>query len=135
MKVFLICKRRHSGSENNANLMKGDKMKNIVIGLIISALPAATLANYDSNFVGKITEVLTYTHSNELLIRVEGQPNSHPICTNFDFIAIDPSIPAERRQVVLSRILLAYASGKPVNIGYDSKDECVGSRIKIYRVG
>ena len=110
-------------------------MKKYLVCLSIMLLPVTTLANYDKNFTGRITHVLTYTHTNELLIRVEGQPTSHPKCSQFDYMAIDSSIPADRRQVVLSRILLAYTSGKPVNIGYDSKDECVGSRVKIYRVG
>ena len=110
-------------------------MKRLIISLALLVLPMSSFANYDANFVGKITHVLTYTHSDELLIRVEGQPTSHPKCTYLDYLAVDTSIPAERRQVVLSRILLAYASGTPVNIGYDSKDECAGSRIKIYRVG
>lgn len=110
-------------------------MIKLFAGVVFSLLPTFTFANYDANFSGKITHVLTYTHSDELLIRVEGQPTSHPICKSFDFMAIDISIPAERRQVVLSRIMLAYSLGEKVNIGYDSKDECIGSRIKVYRVG
>jgi tRNA A37 threonylcarbamoyltransferase TsaD len=109
-------------------------MKKMMVAMLL-AIPLIASANYDANFTGTITQVLTYTHSDEILITVSGQPTSHPICTSFDHMAIDTAIPSERRQVVLSRILLAYASGTPVNIGYDSKDECIGSRVKIYRVG
>lgn len=109
-------------------------MKYLIMFLCFNFTPFAW-GNYDKNFTGKITHVLTYTHSDELLIKVEGQPSSHPICNQFDYMAIDTSIPNARRQIILSRILLAYTTGKPVNIGYDSKDECVGSRLKIYRVG
>jgi len=110
-------------------------MKNVIVGLFLLMMSVSAFSDYDNNFTGKITQVLTYTDSDQLLIRIEGQPTSHPICSKFDYMAVDTSIPAARRQVVLSRILLAYAMGNPVNIGYDGRDECIGARIKIYRIG
>lgn len=50
-------------------------------------------------------------------------------------MVIEANIDNEARQLVFSRLLMAYASGERVNIGYDSKDECSGARIKVYRVG
>ena len=111
-------------------------MKKLMMLLALSFVAPLANANYDANFQGKITNVLTYTHTDVIYIKVEGQPTSHPICTRFDLMVIDKSMPADRRQIMMSRILLAYATGNPVNIGYDSKDECLdGSRIKVYRVG
>lgn len=79
--------------------------------------------------------MLTYPYSKQILIRVEGQPTAYPICSNFDYMVIEANIDNEARQLVFSHLLMAYASGEIINIGYDSKDECVGSRIKIYRIG
>lgn len=92
-------------------------------------------ADYDNNFKGKVVDVLTYTTSPLILFKVENQPTSHPLCTKFDYIAIAPETTPELRQIVFSRLLAAYAAGEVVNIGYDSKDECVGPRIKVYRIG
>lgn len=110
-------------------------MRNLFLFLVLSSLSVLSYANYDANFQGEVTEVLTYADSDNVLIRVSGRPTSHPICTRFDYIVIDGSIPEARRQAMLSRVLLAYSTGEVINIGYDSKDECIGSRIKVYRIG
>ena len=107
-----------------------------ILSIIASLVFASNLyADYDDNFTGKVINVLTYPYSKQILIRVEGQPTTHPICTNFDCMVIEANIDNEARQLVFSRLLMAYASGERVNIGYDSKDECSGARIKVYRVG
>jgi len=92
-------------------------------------------ADYDSNFKGKVLEVLTYTTSSLILFKVESQPSSHPLCTKFDYIAIAPETAPELKQIVYSRLLAAYAADEVVNNGHDGKDECVGARMKVYRVG
>lgn len=88
-----------------------------------------------NNFQGKILEVLTYPYAKYILIRVEGQPTSHPVCTNFDYLLVGEDSDSESRQLVYGRLLLAFARGEVINIGYDSKDECLHSKIKVYRVG
>lgn len=109
-----------------------NKMALTIVSLLLSTLVSA---NYDNNFRGKVLDVLTYPYSKNILIRVEGQPSSHPVCSKFDYMAIDSNIDNEARQLVFARLLMAYASGESVNIGYDANDECVGGRIKVYRVG
>ncbi|WP_370979954.1 hypothetical protein [Agaribacterium sp. ZY112] len=91
-------------------------------------------AGYNANIVGKVTHVLTYTYTNHILIRLENQPSSHPACQT-DYFSIDASTPDATRQQVLSRLLLAYASGEPINIGYDAEGGCSHGRMKVYRVG
>ncbi|TVZ37142.1 hypothetical protein P886_1483 [Alteromonadaceae bacterium 2753L.S.0a.02] len=110
------------------------KLKNMLAAAFVFYSAQAS-ADYDNNFRGKVLDVLTYPYSKNILIRVEGQPNSHPLCTRFDYMVIDGAIDSEARQLVYTRLLLAFARGENVNIGYDSKDECVGSRVKVYRVG
>lgn len=92
-------------------------------------------AGYNANFSGKVTAVLTYPGSTRVLIRVEGQPKTHPQCTNFDYLTIPADISNESRQLVMSRLLLAFASGQTVNIGYDKEGGCVSGRIRVHRVG
>ncbi|MEJ2415776.1 MAG: hypothetical protein P8Y45_02355 [Exilibacterium sp.] len=110
-------------------------MKYIISMLFMLLFSTQSSANYDANFKGKILSVLTYPHSKIILIRVEGQPTTHPVCSKFDYLAIDPNIDHETRQIVFARLLMAYATGETVNIGYDANDECIGARMKVYRVG
>ncbi|CAH7080014.1 conserved hypothetical protein [Vibrio chagasii] len=95
-------------------------------------------AKYTANFSGEIKAVLIYPGSTEILIHVEGMPSSHPTCSLNDYMSIDPTISSESRQLVMSRLLLAYSTKEKVNIGYDKEgnsDSCVGNRMKVYRVG
>lgn len=110
-------------------------MKRIVLILCVLLVPVFSHAGYNANFRGKVTQVLTYTTSAQILIRVEGQPSTHPQCTQLDYLAIDAATADNVRQIVLSRLMMAYASGETVNIGYDKEGGCVGGRIRVYRVG
>lgn len=103
--------------------------------LFFCLFSSEAFANYNANFSGKVTNILTYTSTSQILVKVSGQPTSHPQCTNLDFLVIDSNTPDNIRQIVLSRLLLAYSTGEVVNIGYDKDGSCIGGRIKIYRVG
>jgi hypothetical protein len=96
-------------------------------------LSTQCFAGYNANITGKVKSVLTYTHAAQIFFSLENQP-SHPTCKN-DYFSIDASTPDSIRQQVLSRLLTAYASGKPVNIGFDKEGGCSHGRIKVYRVG
>ncbi|GAB1624083.1 hypothetical protein AAOGI_41330 [Agarivorans albus] len=95
----------------------------------------SSLAGYNANFSGRITHVLTYTYTPLILIRLEGQPSSHPVCGSLDYLAIDGNTPDSIRMQVLSRVMTAYTTGEVINIGYDKEGDCVGSRIRVHRVG
>ncbi|MCL1127810.1 hypothetical protein [Shewanella surugensis] len=58
----------------------------------------------------------------------------HPSC-NDSFFAVDGTLPAERRQQILARLLTAFATGKKTNIGFDAKGGCAHGYIRIHRVG
>ncbi|TQV77538.1 hypothetical protein FLL45_00350 [Aliikangiella marina] len=92
-------------------------------------------AGYNANFDGKVKRVITYTYSTQILIEVENQPTSHPECTVFGLMVIDPDTPDNIRQLVLTRLMTAYATGEVVTIGYDNKGSCVNGRMKVFRVG
>ncbi|QGX41532.1 hypothetical protein [Permianibacter aggregans] len=105
----------------------------LTVALIVLSSKAG--AGYNANFQGKITHVLTYTNSAQILIKVDGQPTSHPTCSTLDYLAIDADTPDSIRHQMLARILAAHASGEVVTIGYDKDGDCVGTRIRVYRVG
>jgi hypothetical protein len=103
----------------------------LAITLCISTL---AYGSYNNNYVGVIHGVYTYTDGDYIYIQLENQPQSHPGCKpNFFVIADD--VPYERRQVLLSRLLLNYATGKPINLGYDDKGDCAHGYIRVHRVG
>lgn len=103
--------------------------------LILLTLNVKTAsAGYDANITGVVTNVLTYTHADQVYFRIDNQPSTHPKC-KVTYFSIDASIPPERRAQVLSRLLTAHASGKPVNIGYDKTGDCSHGWIRAYRVG
>ena len=112
-------------------------MKKILLLLLL--FPFTVNAKYTANFRGEVKAVLTYPGSTAILIRVEGMPTSHPKCTNTDYMAIDPAISSESRQLIMSRLLLAYSTKEKINIGYDkdsNTDSCThGNRMKVHRVG
>ena len=94
----------------------------------------STVAVYNANMVGVVTDVLTYTHSDLIFFRLSNQPTTHPECST-DYFSIDASVPSERRQQILSRLLTAYATGKEINIGFDNAGDCSHTRIRVHRVG
>jgi len=107
----------------------------IVLAILLTTLTLPAFAGYNANFRGTISAVLTYPGSTLILIRVSNQPTSHPECTSFDYLAIDPAISNESRQLVMSRLLLAFTTGENINIGYDKSGDCIGGRIRVHRVG
>lgn len=115
-------------------------MKHIttLIIALLAICSVGTSANYNANFSGKITHVLTYTSSSTILLRIESMPgsDSESTCSQFDYMQLDPNISEENKQYVFARILTAYASGEVVNIGYDKIGSCTSTgRMTIYRVG
>ncbi|WP_104398452.1 hypothetical protein [Vibrio penaeicida] len=114
-------------------------MKKYIILLVLLMVSTSSYARYTANFRGVITDVLTYPGSTLVLIKVTNMPKSHPKCTLLDFMAIDPAISSESRQLVMSRILTAYSTKETVNIGYDKEshsDSCTGGdRMRVHRVG
>ncbi len=110
-------------------------MKNIVFGFTLFVFSNSVFAGYNANFKGKVTHVLTYTYSTQILVKVEGQPSTYPECSSLDYLIIDPATSDQIREIVLSRLLVAYTTGEEVNIGYDKDSSCVNGRIKIFRVG
>ncbi|NOU50501.1 hypothetical protein HG263_08100 [Pseudoalteromonas sp. JBTF-M23] len=109
-------------------------MKKYLVLMFLSLLGSYANADYNANITGKVTSIATYTYSGRIYFRLDNQPSSHPACQT-DYFAIDESTPDAIRQQVYSRLLVAYSSGKAINIGYDKEGGCAHGRIKVYRVG
>ena len=129
---------RSNGTENAKYPRVRASSCNILGALILSltcffsVIPTAR-AGYNANMTGTVSSVLTYTHTSLILFRLNNQPK-HPKCKSH-FFAIASSTTADIRHQVLSRLLIAYSSKTPINIGYDQSGGCAHGWIKVYRVG
>lgn len=104
------------------------KLKFALIALV-AVIPAPSTAEYNSNFVARITAVLTYD-SGHFLLALDKMPSGP--CSNYFVVPGD--VPIEARQMLLSRSLLAKSIGENINIGYDGQT-CVNGWYRIHRIG
>ena len=106
----------------------------LIVGTLALAFSLASNAAYNSNVRGVLKSVGVYTDGDYIYIRLENQPTSHPVCQSTYFV-ISEEISTERRQMLLSRLLMAYATKENVNIGYDSQGNCAHGYIRLHEVG
>jgi len=114
-------------------------MKNFTatIYLSIVALCLLTLeakAHYNANISGVLAGVYVYTNGDYIYLKLKNQPTEHPSCKPTYFV-IDGSVPYERRQMLLSRLLTAYATKEKVNLGYDKEGDCANGYIRVHKAG
>jgi hypothetical protein len=108
--------------------------KKVVVGSWVLGFSLASSAAYNSNMQGVLKHVAIYADSDYIYIGLENQPASHPACKSTYFV-ISEEVPAERRQMLLSRLLMAYATKENVNIGYDGQGNCAHGYIRLHEVG
>ena len=94
---------------------------------------SVSVATYNANVKGEIASVITYADGDYIYFTLKNQPQ-HEAC-NPSFFVISESVSENRKNNLLSRLLTAYAMKEAVNIGYDSKGECVHGYIRAHRVG
>ncbi len=58
-----------------------------------------------------------------IFLRAKNQPTSHATCKP-NYFVISANVPYERRQMLLSRAMMALASNERINIGFDAKSRC-----------
>lgn len=109
-------------------------MKKLILPLFFMLTSAPSFAIYNANMKGVVTQVSTYTDSNQIYFTLNTQPSSHPKCDHKLF-SIDASVPTDRRSTLLSRLLAAHAMGEPITVGYDKEGDCSHGRIRVHRVG
>jgi hypothetical protein len=106
----------------------------LLVSLALGCLPA--YAGYNANLGGNVASVLTY-NSGLLLFSLANQPTSNGSC-NASYFELDESVTADAGAFnrMYSRLLEAYVTGTPVNIGYDNGVACApGGYIQAYRIG
>ncbi len=90
-------------------------------------------AAYNANHSSVITGVFVYTDTDDIYITLKNKPEAK--CNNTYFV-ISSSVPEVRRQMLLSRLLLAFASKETTNIGFDAQEgACVSGYVRVHRVG
>lgn len=110
------------------------KIREFIVCLLILFINTKAFAGYNSNIRGELEGVYVYTDHDAIYFRFKNQPTSHPSCKSTYFV-ISGSVPQERRDQLLSRLMLALASKELVNIGYDSQGNCASGYIRVHRVG
>jgi hypothetical protein len=104
----------------------------VVLGLSIVATAGAA---YNTNITGTLTYLSAY-EGGVVMFELNNQPASNGSCNPTQF-EIDP---ANNTDAVLgrmyARLLLAYSTQQPVNVGYDNSGSC-GTKgyIHVYEVG
>lgn len=109
-------------------------MRAAILLCILSLASMGASAQYNANMTGVIKNLITYTDGDWIYLRLENQPATHSKC-NPSYFVIANDVPEPRRQVLLSRLMLAYASKESVNIGFDNSVDCAHGYIRIHRVG
>ena len=103
-----------------------------LILLVLVSVPA--IAAYNANMEGKLTLVAVYADGDYIYLRLDNQPTSHPQC-NPSYFVIHETVPLDRRQMMLSRLMMAYAAGETVNLGYDGTGDCAHGYMRVHRAG
>jgi hypothetical protein len=98
----------------------------VTAGLIYAGTSHAA---YNDNFTTRITEVLTYD-SGLFLIATATMPTGP--CSSYWMVPGD--VPADARQMLLSRALVAREKGEAINIGYDH-ETCANGWYRVHRLG
>ena len=112
----------------------GERIRVLVVAALAVVGSSPTLAGYNANMQGVVTNVLTYAVDGRIFFRLSNQPSSHPQCAS-DYFSIDASVPDTARSQLLSRLLVAYTTGEAITVGYDSQGDCSHSRIRVHRIG
>ncbi len=104
----------------------------LTFAIFIACCPAKAQNSYDSNLVVRLTSVITYTEQDDILFTIESPPQLSQCGPYFLILG---TLPDARRAQLLSRLLTAYSSNSPINIGYDGSTCGPGGYFRVFRVG
>jgi len=109
-------------------------MKKLLIGIACLIVATTGHADYNANIAGELEGVYVYSGGDYIDFRFKNQPSTHPGCSPTYFVIAD-TVPAERRRMMLARLLAAYALKEVVNIGFDNSGDCVHGYVRVHRAG
>lgn len=84
---------------------------------------------------GKVTSIITYAHTDTILVKLDVSGTEVPECSNKSDFAISKSIPEDRRAKMYALLLAAKMSGTPVTVSFNHSGECEpwDSKTSVYR--
>lgn len=106
----------------------------LLLGLASLSVAPSANAVYNTNMVGVVNWLATYTDSDAIYFTLSNQPSSHPGCSAAYFV-IPAATPQNRRNQAFATLTLARQTGEPINIGYDATGDCADGYIHVHRVG
>ena len=109
-------------------------MRHLSLLLFLISVSTFVSAGYNANVQGVVKDVMVYTTGDYIYFKLENQPTTHQSCNPVYFV-VPETVPVNRRQMLLSRLLAAKATGEVTNIGYDQEGGCAKGYIRVYRVG
>ena len=109
-------------------------MKKLALISVLAIYSSLSMATYNANMSGVLTDVITYTDADYIYLKLDNQPTSHPNC-NPSFFVIATDVSLQMKQMLLSRLLTAYALNESVKIGFDNAGNCAHGYIRVHRVG
>ena len=105
-----------------------------IIAMFILTCATPSHAVYNDNIIGVLKLVSVYADSDNIYLALENQPTTHPTC-NPGYFVISKTVPQERRNMLLTRLLSAYHSKENVKIGFDNAADCANGYMRVHRVG
>ncbi len=108
-------------------------MKKLLLTFASLVLSVNTFAVYNANIISEVTDVMIYTDAAYIYVKVKEMPD-HSVCKNGYFV-ISEDVPMDIKQMLLSRLLMAKATGERLNIGYDRTGDCVHGYMRLHRAG
>jgi hypothetical protein len=84
---------------------------------------------------GKVASIITYAHTDTILVKLEVAGTEVPECSNKSEFAISKSIPEERRSKMYALLLASKMSGTPVTVSFSHSGSCEpwDSKSSVYR--
>lgn len=108
-------------------------MKKIItiLALLFSADSAAVWLNTKA----KITNIITYSSRNTILVQLEAEGAKVPECSNSNTFAISSTLDPEARARMYSTLLAARSADRPVIVSYNDAGGCEpwGNTSNVYR--
>jgi len=108
-------------------------IKKMILPFLL-CLSVNSFADYNANMEGVLKTLAVYADGDYIYIQLENQPSSHPTC-NATFFVVTAGVTESRRQFIMSRLSMAFATKEMVNIGYDAQGDCADGYIRLHRVG
>jgi hypothetical protein len=108
------------------------------VKLVLISLFLLITVNANSAWIGvtaKVETILLYDSSDSILVILDSPGAAVAECSNNQTFAINGTLPADRRNQMLSALMMAKASGQSVTIMFNDVGGCVswGASSNVYR--